>query len=151
MTPRLRLTGAGSLAHDGHNRSRRIPPCPHRVNESYTQATRPTPQHGGTKRVDPETIGATAGLITAAVGLVTAIGAGIWKLISRADRIREHREAQLIATLKAQVAAKDREIIRLHRVIDILRADATAWREQLIRNDIEPEPNHWTVHPEEEL
>lgn len=101
--------------------------------------------------MDPETIGATAGLITAGVGLVGAIGAGIWKLITRADRIREHREAQLIATLKAQVAAKDREIIRLHRVIDILRADATAWREQLIRNDIEPEPNHWTVHPEEEL
>ena len=101
--------------------------------------------------MDPETIGATAGLITAGLGVITAIGAGIWKLIARADRKREHRESQLIATLKAQVAAKDREILRLHKVIDIHRADATAWREQLIRNDIEPEPNHWTNHPEEEL
>jgi hypothetical protein len=101
--------------------------------------------------VDPETIGATAGLITAGVGLIGAIGAGIWKLISRADRIRENREAQLIATLKAQVESKNREIVRLHKIIEILRRDASSWREQLIRNDIEPDPTHWTVHPEEEL
>lgn len=101
--------------------------------------------------MDSETITSTATLIGAVGTFLALIGTGIWKLIARADRKREHRETQLINTLKAQLAAKNKEIIRLHKIIDIIRHDATCWREQLIRNDIEPEPTHWSDHPEEEL
>lgn len=101
--------------------------------------------------MEPDTITSTATLIGAVGTFLALIGTGLWKLIARADRKREHREAALINTLKGQLAAKNKEIVRLHKIIDILRADATAWREQLIRHDIEPEPNHWSEHPEEEL
>ena len=107
--------------------------------------------------MDPETIAASAGLITAGVGLITAIGAGIWKLIARADRIRAEREAQLIPTLKAQVEAKDRElenlrlVIRWHEQVEALKDEVIhAYREQLIRNDIEPEPPELPAYPPRE-
>lgn len=100
--------------------------------------------------MDPETITSTATLIGAAVGLLTAVGAGIWKLIARADRIRADREAQLIPTLKAQIEAEKRENRRLRQINAIIRADAEKWREQLIRNDIEPDPADWTAYPPEE-
>lgn len=100
--------------------------------------------------MEPDTITSAATLIGAGIPLLALLGAGIWKLIARADRKREYRETALINTLKGQLAAKNKEIVRLHKIIDILRADATAWREQLIRHDIEPEPNSWTEHPPEE-
>lgn len=100
--------------------------------------------------MEPETIAGYTALITAGVGLITAIGAGIWKLIARADRIREKREALLIPTLKRQLEKCERQIRRLRKIVDIIRGDAEKWREQLIRNGIDPEPSDWTDYPPEE-
>lgn len=108
--------------------------------------------------MDSNTLAGYAALITAAVGLIGAIGTGIWKLIARADRRREKQEALLIPTLRkqieakdAEIARKDRELRRLRIINDIVRADAEKWREQLIRNDIDPEPADWSVYPPEEV
>jgi hypothetical protein len=86
-------------------------------------------------------------IITAIIGL---IGTGLGFLIRRADRRREMRETMLIKHLEEQLVDERRENRRLRLINRILQADGTAWREQLIRNDIEPEPATWTKPPEEE-
>lgn len=91
-----------------------------------------------------------SGLITALTGLLLAIGGGVGFLIRRADKNREAREAMLIKNLEEQLKKSQLNERRLERINRMLRADATAWREQLIRNDIEPEPIHWTPAPEED-
>lgn len=108
--------------------------------------------------MDSETITSTAGLIGAVGTFLALIGAGIWKLISRADRKRETREAQLIATLKAQLEEKDRDLenarnlIRWHeRVEDLLTGVVHTYREQLIRNHIEPDPADLPAYPPREI
>ena len=107
--------------------------------------------------MEPDTLAGYAALVTAAVGLVGASGTGIWKLIARADRRREKQEALLIPTLRRQIEAKDAELSkkerenrRLRHIIDIIHGDAEKWREQLIRNDIDPEPADWSAYPPEE-
>ncbi|QSZ53266.1 hypothetical protein RI444_15480 [Paenarthrobacter sp. AT5] len=104
-------------------------------------------------------------LITALVGGLTALGTGAWKLIDRADKKRERREAaveellrQRIATLEAEAAQKDadhkaelekqatafqKERRRTNRKLARIKAAAGKWREQLLTNDIQPDPAEW--------
>lgn len=107
--------------------------------------------------MEPDTLAGYAALITAAVGLVGAIGAGIWKLIARADRRREKREALLIPTLRRQLESQERElanlqaIIRWHERVETIKDEIIhTYREQLIRNDIEPDPPELPTYPPRE-
>jgi len=99
-----------------------------------------------------------AGTITAIVGAFTALGAGAWKLIDRADKKRERREVKVEELLKARVAtleaekeserlAHESEVSALRRYSSRIKGAAGKWREQLIANHIDPVPAEW---PEEE-
>lgn len=106
-----------------------------------------------------------AAIITALFGGLATLGAGAWKLIDRADKKRERREAAVeeilkarIATLEAQAAQKDaehkadmekqaagfqKERRRMNRKLARIKAAAGKWREQLLTNDIQPDPAEW--------
>lgn len=106
-----------------------------------------------------------AGTITAIVGAFTALGAGLWKLIDRADKKRERREVKVEELLKNRVAtleeekrelearlsslrtSHDAEKIALRRYCSRVKSAAGKWREQLVANHIEPDPEEW---PEED-
>lgn len=100
--------------------------------------------------MDPETITSIATLV-GAVGVAAAtVGTGIWKLIARADRIREQKEERLIANLQEQIVSKNRTI-RWHEQVEAqLEALVNKYREQLIRNGIEPEPAELPAKPPRE-
>lgn len=83
-----------------------------------------------------------AAQITATVGALAVLGAGAKYLIDRMDRKREKRETAVEELLKAQAAKAERRYARLH-------ATATKWREQLIANDISPQPADWPEDPHE--
>lgn len=80
-----------------------------------------------------------AGIITAIVGAFTAAGAAAWKIIDRADKNRERREIKVEELLKARVASLEAAAKFGRRV----HAAARSWREQLIANDIQPDPADW--------
>ena len=88
-----------------------------------------------------------AGTITAIVGAFTALGAGAWKLIDRADKKRERREVKVEELLKTRVANLEAEKEALRRYSSRIKGAAGKWREQLIANHIDPVPAEW---PEEE-
>lgn len=88
-----------------------------------------------------------AGIITAIVGAFTAVGAGAWKLIDRADKIRERREIKVEELLKARVAALELAARRAETYVAKVISAAGKWREQLVAHQIAPEPAEW---PEKE-
>lgn len=95
-----------------------------------------------------------AGTITAIVGAFTALGAGAWKLIDRADKKRERREVKVeellktrVANLEAEKKALEEEKNALRRYCSRVKSASGKWREQLIANHIDPVPAEW---PEEE-
>ena len=88
-----------------------------------------------------------AGIITAIVGAFTAVGAGAWKLIDRADKKRERREVKVEELLKNRVAALEAERNAIRRYASKVKSAAGKWREQLVANHIDPVPAEW---PEEE-
>jgi hypothetical protein len=81
------------------------------------------------------------------VALLGALGGGIAFLIRRADKKRETGEALMLNNLKGQI----RDLKALNRwkdeIIHLQQRDGTAWREQLLRNDIDPAPAEWTQWP----
>ena len=83
------------------------------------------------------------GLITAITTALAALGAGAWKLIDRADKKRERREAAVEELLKAQAAKAEALAAAVERRYARLHATATKWREQLIANKIDPLPADW--------
>lgn len=102
-----------------------------------------------------------SGLITAITALLTAAGAAVGFFIRRADKRRETNEALLIenlrtqlaeakATAAVQIAEAKKEARRWKLAWQLADADAAAYREQLIVNDIPPEPAHRTPLPEED-
>lgn len=91
-----------------------------------------------------------AGIITAAVSFLTAAGGGIAFLINRADKRRERNEALLITHLQAQVRQLQKQVKREQRIRRVKEQDGRKWRDQLLKNDIEPSPPDWTDIPEEE-
>jgi hypothetical protein len=88
-----------------------------------------------------------AGIITAIVGLLGALGTGAWKLIDRADKKRERREIKVEELLKARVANLEAALRRKTKYCSAVKSHAGKWRDQLLVNDIEPVPEEW---PEEE-
>lgn len=91
-----------------------------------------------------------AQLITAAVPLLAAVGGGIAFLINRADKRRERNEALLIEHLRERVKELEKQVRREQRIRRVKEADGRHWRDQLLVNDIQPEPRDWTDIPEEE-
>jgi len=101
-----------------------------------------------------------AGTITAIVGALAAIGAGVKYLIDRVDKKRERREAAVEAFLKEQYAKLEADRLReraeaqareakLTRYNSRIKAAAGKWREQLIHNNIDPEPADWPEDTDE--
>jgi len=110
-----------------------------------------------------------AATITALGGLLIAFGGGAWKLIDRADKKRERREVAVEDLLKARVAVLEKQILekdadhkadmqkqadafekerrRNKRNNTRMKAAAGKWREQLLMNDLKPDPADW---PEDE-
>lgn len=95
-----------------------------------------------------------AGFITALVGAFTAAGAAAWKFIDRADKKRERREVKVEELLKSRVAALESENAdlkaekaALRRYCSRVKSAAGKWREQLVANEIKPDPADW---PEED-
>ena len=100
-----------------------------------------------------------AALITALFGGLATLGAGAWKLIDRADKKRERREAAVEELLKARVASLEaqiqkqatdfeRERRRSKRYNSRVKAAAGKWREQLLTHDIQPDPAEWPTEDE---
>lgn len=105
-------------------------------------------------------------LITAIVGGLVACGGGAWRLIDRADKKRERREVAVEELLKARVAALEAENAGLRaaaetkaaehekqrrrdkRYTSRVKATAGKWRDQLLVNDIQPEPAEWPTEDE---
>lgn len=100
--------------------------------------------------MDAEAITASTGLIGAVVTLLGAIGGGIAFLISRADKKREAGESRMIEHFKEQLRKSEAKNRWLERALTFRWNDGNAWREQLLRHDIEPEPKEWTPLPQEE-
>lgn len=86
-------------------------------------------------------------LITAIVGGLAACGGGAWRLIDRADKKREKREVAVEALLTARITELVKRVKALSRYNSRIKAAAGKWREQLIANDIQPDPAEW---PEDE-
>ncbi|MDI2033005.1 hypothetical protein [Paenarthrobacter nitroguajacolicus] len=82
-------------------------------------------------------------LITAIVGGLVACGGGAWRLIDRADKKRERREVAVEALLTARIAELVKRVKALARYNSRIKAAAGKWREQLIANDIQPDPADW--------
>ncbi|MEA5454465.1 hypothetical protein SPF06_07005 [Sinomonas sp. JGH33] len=86
----------------------------------------------------------TWGGFLASVGtFLGVLGGGVAWLINRADRKRERRERELIAALKERIEELKAAVRRLERKLSVMRRTAGQWREQLIANDIEPDPSEW--------
>ncbi len=82
-------------------------------------------------------------LITAIVGGLVACGGGAKVLIDRADKKRERRESAVEALLTARIAELVKRVKSLVRYNSRIKAAAGKWREQLIANDIQPDPAEW--------
>ncbi|UOD80364.1 hypothetical protein [Paenarthrobacter ureafaciens] len=100
-----------------------------------------------------------AAIITAVGGILIACGGGAWKLIDRADKKRERREAAVEELLKARVASLEaqlqkqatdfeKERRRSKRYNSRVKAAAGKWREQLLMHDIQPDPAEWPTEDE---
>jgi NAD dependent epimerase/dehydratase family enzyme len=97
--------------------------------------------------VDAGVITATTGFIGAVVALLGALGGGMAFLIRRADKKRETGEAMMVDHFKEQLRKAEQKNRWLNLALEIKTADGNAWREQLLRHDIEPEPDKWTAIP----
>jgi hypothetical protein len=84
-----------------------------------------------------------AGIITALVAGLSAVGAGAWKLIDRADKKRERREGAVEELLKTHNAKLEAEKNALKRYCSQIKSAAGKWREQLVANGIDPDPDEW--------
>ena len=87
------------------------------------------------------------GFITAVVGGLAALGGAAKYIIDRADKKRERREIKVEELLKSRVAALEAAARSSRRYTSRVKSAAGKWREQLIANNIEPDPAEW---PEEE-
>ena len=78
------------------------------------------------------------------------VGPAAGFLITRADKKREKREADVIETLKGRIEELKASVRRLERKISALRRAAGRWREQLIAHDITPDPAEWPEDDDEQ-
>lgn len=95
-----------------------------------------------------------AAMLTAIGTILLGVGGGAWKLIDRADKKRERREVAVEALLNARVAELQAQLLkqaedfakeqrRNKRYNSRIKAAAGRWREQLLVNDIQPDPADW--------
>ena len=82
-------------------------------------------------------------------GFLGIIGAGAWKLIDRADKKRESREAAVIQTLKDRIEELKAQLARVTRRLNQRTRAGDKWREQLVANDIKPDPDAWPEDDDE--
>jgi len=82
-------------------------------------------------------------------GFLGILGAGAWKLIDRADKKREKREADVIQTLKDRVEELKAQLSRVTRRLNHYRRAGDRWREQLVAHDIKPDPDAWPEDDDE--
>ena len=90
-------------------------------------------------------------LITAATGLLLAIGGAVGFFIRRSDKKRETTETIMIEHFKSELVKAERRVRFLERVNRALHAGVNTYREQLIRNDIEPDPRYLKLPAEEDF
>ncbi|TQJ60474.1 hypothetical protein FBY30_2742 [Arthrobacter sp. SLBN-83] len=82
-------------------------------------------------------------------GFLGIIGAGAWKLIDRADKKRESREAAVIQTLKDRIEELKLQLARVTRQLKQRTRAGDKWREQLVAHDIKPDPEAWPEDDDE--
>lgn len=82
-------------------------------------------------------------------GFLGILGAGAWKLIDRADKKRESREAAVIQTLKDRIEELKTQLARVTRQLKQRTRAGDKWREQLVANDIKPDPEAWPEDDDE--
>lgn len=82
-------------------------------------------------------------------GFLGIIGAGAWKLIDRADKKRESREAAVIQTLKDRIEELKSQLARVTRRLNQRTRAGDRWREQLVAHDIKPDPDAWPEDDDE--
>lgn len=97
--------------------------------------------------MDAEVITASTGFIGSVVALLGALGGGIAFFIRRADKKREEGESSMLTHYREQLAKTERKIAWLEMALAIKTEDGTAWREQLIENEIKPNPSKWSAIP----
>lgn len=82
-------------------------------------------------------------------GFLGILGAGAWKLIDRADKKRESREAAVIQTLKDRIEELKTQLARVTRQLKQRTRAGDKWREQLVAHDIKPDPDAWPEDDDE--
>ena len=75
------------------------------------------------------------------------LGGGVAWLINRADKKRDKQEADLIQTLRDRIEELTRKLRWWERRDNRRTRAGDKWREQLVKNHIEPDPEEW---PEDE-
>lgn len=77
------------------------------------------------------------------------VGGGVGWLINRADKKRENREAAVIQTLKDRIEELKAQLARVTRQLKQRTRAGDRWREQLVANNIPPEPDAWPEDDDE--
>lgn len=72
------------------------------------------------------------------------IGAGVAWLFNRADKQRAERETSVIALYKDQNGTLRQQLAAAAAESKQRLKDGTKWREQLLQNQIKPDPAEWT-------
>ena len=91
-----------------------------------------------------------AATITAVSGALAAIGLGVWRLIERADKKRERLEGRVEQLMSDSCGNLEKEktqlagdLARERQAHHRTKKTAGHWRDQLLHNDIRPEPYEW--------
>ncbi|WP_426302785.1 hypothetical protein [Arthrobacter sp. R-11] len=82
-------------------------------------------------------------LITVSCTALGLLGTGAGFLIKRADAKRERRETAVEALLRERIEQEKASLKAERRAHSRMKATAGKWREQLIANDIKPDPAEW--------
>ena len=82
-------------------------------------------------------------------GFLTVVGGGVGWLINRADKKRESREAAVIQTLKDRIEELLKKLRWWERRDNRRTRAGDKWREQLVANDIKPDPDAWPEDDDE--
>jgi hypothetical protein len=83
-------------------------------------------------------------------GFLGVIGSGVGWIINRADKKRDSREAALIQTLKDRIEELTKKLRWWERRDNRRTRAGDKWREQLVANEIKPEPAEWPEDPDDE-
>lgn len=82
-------------------------------------------------------------ITTALATLLPILGAGVWAMIKRADARNDAKTKSVISLLEDRVENLKGFLRREQKNVAILTGLARKYREQLLQNDIEPDPKDW--------